>query len=296
VDLAQLVYDGEPVGCRLYLTNAVYDMDMDAVKKLNIRYTELLKKVEFKSVGSSFISIDELNSGIYAKDISDDILALTKVGIWLKNSLTVHKSFVPKPCNYREIGRGSLEFKLGLSIILVDIYEEAGETGIYSTQQLVNLVFETKTALIRVCSILGGLVTKRRCLSEYDKGNRLFQLRLPDGVLYRLKTELFCSLTILKEGYTQSYLNRHDGMEYKVTLVPPYFDVDYSQFVRPPRLGSIVNGISLQEYIKELKEFGKTKWYNFYPNLSMSDVTRLWGVANEFTRSEESSEPDSSYA
>jgi hypothetical protein len=287
--LVKLVYKDEVVGCRAYIGNDVLDMDLDAFKKLHTQLTIIPRSAELKSVGLLLLTDDEVNSKVHARDISSDTNQLNRVKDALPaylNSLKPVEAMLPNAVipqvniKTKREPKNSLTFSRGFCLLLVSIHEDASEYQVIKLEHVVDIVFAEKGAIVSAGRLLWGQLHMKKALKEFSGGKRIFRVRLFGDMLWKLHTEFGVKLHVLQEGYLHTYLNHHSGMRYKLQLKPPNFIVNLSQFGFEPRLGPAVDGVSLEDYLSDLRDESSQEVYSYHPSLSMTEVRAQWVKLN----------------
>lgn len=187
--------------------------------------------------------------------------------------------------NYTKIRSGSLQFKNNIVIIL-DSIVELGYEDWFSVVLNLDLVFKTKTALIKACSLLGTSLDKRSSLSFYQMGKHVFRVKTDTHTLWSLRREFQTVLSIMKDGYKHCYKNSYSDVEYVFDFKPPEFNTDLQLLGFNPYFGAFNSKLYVSEYLRELRENKEEKIYNYYFNISKADIHRLWGYidVDEYSR------------
>jgi hypothetical protein len=283
-NVAMLVFNGDLLGYRFKDATTIYDIELDLVRKLGFKLDEVKKKITLKDVNGLLLSESEEKTNILAQNITENVDFSRDLIVKVLNAEAralietapkpvVAKPTPPKPKAPKKVK--PLEFKNGLAIIIVGFEGSHGEYNTIKSTTECYLMFNTKTAISKVCAITGIPLDKKSTLAKYERGNKAHKVILDDNMFYVLTQNVDCNFYVAREGIVLSDENYYDGSRVNVRLIPPNFEATLKEEYKYASIGTTADGEPLQDYIKNLKGAFESGYYTYLDHVLLSDVRRM---------------------
>lgn len=296
--IAKLKLNGEVVGYRGVMDGKLYDIELDALKNLDLLRTlkGVTKSFDLLEVGNLLITEDEQRKGVKVTNISSqpkqiknlimnytmqENLARASKNEPVSKESTVTPQKRPNAIEEKPVIKSAnntkpktLKFKNGIAVILEQVSAENGEYHLINMNYSVYIVFNTKTAITKACKIAGTYLNKEQIVNNYERGSKSVRANLPIDVFYPLINEFDCKYTIVKDGYILEDSNHHSDSRVHLKVVPPNFDYNKEE-LKYANIGTSADGESIVEYINNLKESITNGDVIYNPQFALRDIQRM---------------------